>query len=211
MKITYIKNQKKRKNRFSIYVEGKYRFSLDYDTLARSNIHIGDEIEERDIEKLKLKDEFARARDYGYVLISYRDRSEWELRHRILEKGFRREVAREVVDWFLSEGIVNDRNFANRWLDGVLQAKPMGRMRVFHELRAKRIDDGIIEEMCDKRLDYQTEMELAKKACDKRMNILKNYPPEVGRRRLFRYMKNRGFDFEIIHKLMEECFSDNLG
>jgi regulatory protein len=211
MKISGIKNQKKRKNRVSIYIEDKYRFSLDYDTLSRSDIHVGDEIDEKEIIKLKLKDEFAKARDYGYSLISYRDRSEWELRRRILEKGFQREVAIEVVNWFKNEGIVNDRNFANHWLDGVLQTKPMGKMRVLHELRAKRIDDGIIEEVCDKRLDYQTEMELAKKACNKRMNVLKNYPPEVGKRRLFQYMKNRGFAFEIIQELMKECFSDHLG
>ena len=211
MKISEIKNQKKRKNRVSIYIEGKYGFSLDYNTLSRSDIHVGDEIDEKEIKKLKLKDEFAKARDYGYSLISYRDRSEWELKNRILEKGFQREVAIEVVNWFKKEGIVNDRNFANRWLDGVLQTKPMGKMRVLHELRAKRIDDGIIEDVCDKRLGYQTEMELAKKACNKRMNVLKNYPPEVGKRRLFQYMKNRGFAFEIIQELMKECFSDHLG
>ncbi|UCB46332.1 MAG: regulatory protein RecX [Spirochaetota bacterium] len=211
MKITDIKNQKKRKNRFSIFIDGKYRFSLDYDTLTRSDIHIGDDIDEKKIIKLKLKDEFSKARDYGYSLISYRDRSEWELRRRLLEKGFQREVAIEVVDWFKNEGIVNDRKFANRWLDGVLQAKPMGKLRVLHELRAKRIDDEIIEEVCEKRLGYQTEMELAKKACDKRMGVLKNYPPEVGKRRLFQYMKNRGFAFEIIQELLKECFSDHLG
>jgi regulatory protein len=211
MQITDIKNQKKRKNRFSIYIEGKYRFSLDYDTLARSDIHIGDEIDDKQIETLELKDEFARARDYGFSLISYRDRSEWELKNRIMEKGFQREVAKEIVKWFKEEGIVNDRNFVNRWLDVVLQTKPMGKMRVLHELRAKRINEKIIEEVCSKRLSYQTEMELAKKACEKRMKVLKSYPEEVGKRRLFQYMKNRGFDFEIIQQLMKECFSDHLG
>jgi regulatory protein len=211
MKITDIKNQKRRKNRFSIYIDGKYRFSLDHDTLTRSDVHVGDEIDEKEIETLELKDEFAKARDYGLSLISYRDRSEWELRRRILEKGFQREVAIEVVKWFKSEGIVNDLNFTNRWIDWVLQTKPMGKMRVFHELRAKRIDERIIEEVCSKRLSYQTEMELARKACEKRMNVLKNYPQEVGKRRLFQYMKNRGFDFVIIQELMKECFGDQLG
>ena len=46
MKITDIKNQRHRKNRFSIYIDGKYRFSLDYDTLVRANLHIVDEMED---------------------------------------------------------------------------------------------------------------------------------------------------------------------
>ena len=75
MKITDIKNQRHRKNRFSIYIDGKYRFSLDYDTLVRANLHVDDEVDAAQLETLELKDEYARARDYLYSLLSYRDRS----------------------------------------------------------------------------------------------------------------------------------------
>ncbi len=210
MTITDIKTQKSRKGRVSIYVDGKYAFSLDLDTLGRSDLHINDSIDEKQIDKLIKKDEFARARDYGYTLISYRDRSEYEFKRRLFDKGFHREIVNEVFDIFKDDKLVDDRSFAYKWVDNILNNKPMGRMRVIHELREKRVDDKIIEEVCNKKLELKKESELARKACGKRMNVLKNYPLGVVKRRLFQHLKNRGFDFEIIQELMKEYFSDDV-
>jgi len=210
MKITDIKGQRHRKNRFSIYIDGKYRFSLDYDTLARSNLHVNDEIGNADIERLELKDEYARARDYTYSLLSYRDRSEYEVRRRLLEKAFSRAVIEEVVDHFKKDGTIDDRRFALVWLDTAIQNRPLGRLRAEHELRAKRIDEGIINEVCEKRLGMDEEAKIARRAYKKRMSVLKDYPPDVVRQRLWRYLKNRGFHFDIIHELMKESFCDHI-
>jgi len=210
MKITDIKSQRHRKNRFSIYIDGKYRFSLDYDTLVRANLHVDDEVDDRQLETLELKDEYARAREYLYSLLSYRDRSEYEVKRRLYEKGFSPGVVREVIDNFKRNGIIDDRRFARVWLDSVLQHRPIGRMRAEHELRAKRVDEGIINEVCDERLNLEEEAEQARLACEKRMAVLKDYPPEIKRQRIWRYMKNRGFRFDIIQEIMKESLSDTI-
>ena len=210
MKITDIKGQRHRKNRFSIYIDGKYRFSLDYDTLVRANLHVDDEVDEEEVERLELKDEYARARDYLYSLLSYRDRSLYEAKRRLYEKGFAGAVVGEVIEHFRENGIVDDSRFARTWLDSVLQNRPMGRMRAEHELRQKRIDEAIIVEVCDERLGPEAEEELARRACEKRASILKDYPPDVARQRLWRYLKNRGFRFDIIQEVMKECLGDQI-
>ena len=210
MKITDIKGQLHRKNRFSIYIDGKYRFSLDYDTFARSDLHVEDEISDADIERLELKDEYARAREYLYTLLSYRGRSEYEVRRRLLDKGFSRSVTEEVLQNFKKNGTIDDRRFAAEWLDSVLQHRPFGRMRAEHELRGKRIDDRVVSEVCDERFGLDEEKALARRALEKRLSVLERYPLNVQRQRVWRYLKNRGFRYDIIQELMKEYFSDYI-
>jgi regulatory protein len=210
VKITDIKRQKRHKNRVSIYLDGKYTFSLDYETIARANLYKGDEISEEDKEKLIEKDAFSRARDYAYYYLSYRDRSEYEIRKRLLEKEIPPPVVNEVLLSLKNQGVVNDRVFANKWVDNVILSRPMGRMRVTHELRLKRVRDDIIEEVCGEKLDLEREAELAGRAAEKKMKVLKNYTPEVARRRLNTFLVNLGFNFEIIRDLIKEYFGDRF-
>jgi regulatory protein len=208
--ITDIKRQKRRKNRVSIFLDGKYTFSLDYDTVTRANLYTGDEITEEDKNKLIDKDAFSRARDYAYYFLSYRDRSEYEIKKRLLEREFPPAVVNEVLGLLRNQGIVDDRSFVNKWVDNVILSRPMGRMRVTHELRLKRVRDDIIDEVCHEKLDLDKEAELARKAADKKMKVLKNYAHDVARRRLNTFLVNLGFDFEVIRDLIKEYFGDRF-
>ncbi|MGQ9614997.1 MAG: regulatory protein RecX [Spirochaetota bacterium] len=210
MRVSDIKQQKRRTNRVSIYVDGKYSFSLDYNTFIRAGIHLGDEIVQKDIDALLLKDEYARALDYGYLLLSYRDRSEYELRRRLLEKGFHVDLVREVLKFFRDKKLLDDRQFAKKWIENSLSSRPMGRMRMKHELKGKMVEDGIIDEVVGELVDDDTEMRLARRLTEKKLEALKSYPVEVRRARLLRFLKSRGFNFDLIQGLMEEYFSDDI-
>ncbi len=210
MLITDIKAQKSRKNRFSIYIDGKYRFSLDFNTIQQVVLHVGDKIDEKTIEDLLRRDEYARTRDYALLLLSYRDRSESELKNRILKKGFHRGVVIELVGSLKKEGIVDDLSFANKWVDDACANRPMGRMRAVFELRKKMLADGIIEAVVEQKFDADTERRLAHAAAQKKMKTLESYPPDTARERLYRFLKNRGFQFDIIAELMKEYFHDYI-
>ena len=205
-----MQRQKRRKNRVSIYLDDKYTFSLDYDTVTRANLYTGDEISEEDKNKLIAKDAFSRARDYAYYFVSFRDRSEYEIKKRLHEREFHPAVVNEVLSLLKSQGIVDDHSFVNKWVDNVILSRPMGRMRVVHELRLKRVANDIIEEVCLEKLDLDKEAELARKAAEKKMKVLKNYKLDVAKRRLNTFLVNLGFDFEIIREIIKECFGDRF-
>jgi len=209
--ITDIKVQKHRKNRFSIYIDGKYRFSLDFNTIQQVELHVNDELDEKKIDELIRRDEYARCRDYALLLLSYRDRSESELNNRLLKKGFHRDVAGELVDNLKKEGIVDDFAFAGKWVEDTCANRPMGRMRAVFELRKKMLSDGIIEAVVEEKFDGNKEQRLAHAAAEKKMKSLESYPPDTARERLYRFLKNRGFQFDIIDGLMKEYFNDHIG
>lgn len=210
MKITGIKRQKRRKNRVSIYLDGKYTFSLDYDIVTRANLYTGDEITEEEKNKLIEKDSFPRARDYAYYFLSFRDRSEYEIKKRLYDRDFHPAVVSEVLSLLKNQGIVDDRSFVNKWVDNVILSRPMGRMRVMHELRLKRVREDIISEVCQEKLDLDKEAGLARIAVEKKMKVLNNYEKDVARRRLNSFLVNLGFDFEIIRELIKEYLGDRF-
>ncbi len=210
MEITDIKQQKRQRGRFSVYIDGKYAFSLDYVTFTHSGLHIGDAISEEEVNLLSKKDEFFRARDYAYSLLSYRERTEYEMKNRLFEKGFSAPAVSSVLDVLKSKDLINDRSFASKWVEDVLSHRPMGKLRVVHELRKRRVNDTIIDEVCCRRLEPVAEVTLARRAADKKLHALENYPQEVAKRRLYNFLKNRGFDFGVINDLMKEYFGDHI-
>jgi regulatory protein len=211
VKISDIKAQKRNRNRYSVFVDGRYSFSLDENTLLREGIRIGRPIEQREIDVLVLKDEFFRARDYGYLLLSYRDRSERELKKRLLDRGFHPDVVAEALAYFMDQGLLDDRVFAEKWIDGVLIGRPMGELRIRRELRAKLVDDSIIDEALDAKLDRDTEYRLARRSAEKKLRTLEGYERDTAKRRFFRYLQGRGFPFDIIDELVKEYFGDDIG
>ena len=209
MIISDIQPQKKRKNRFSIYIDGKYAFSLDFNTLKKNILHVGDEITLKEIDLLKKKDEFWRARDYALSLISYRMRSERELKQRLRHKGYAFSTVGEVIVFLKRIGIVDDRKFAEDWVNSTLEHRPMGRFRVRFELRKRGVNDNIIDELCDKVFTEGKEEELILKASEKKLKSLRDYPPELRVKRLISFLKGRGFEYESIHRVTKEIFSED--
>lgn len=208
MVVTDIKSQK-RTGFYSVFIDGKYRFSLDSDTLGSAGLYRGDEIDESRIDDLLRKSAFARAREYGYLLLSYRDRSERELRNRLLQKDFDPGTVREVAGYFKREGLVDDRVFARKWLDNTLASRPMGRLKARYELMKRGVSAGIVEEATAE-IDLDMEYRLARDAAGKKLRALSGYPPDVARPRMLRFLRGRGFHFDVIHDLMEEYFGQDV-
>jgi regulatory protein len=208
MPITDIQRQKKNTNRVSIYIDGKYAFSLDYDTLADAALHVGDEVTDELKTELAEKDGFARARDFAYSLLSYRDRTAHEIRERLGEKGFDRTLVERVVAFLKNKGFLDDRAFALKWIDDIQASRPMGRLRIEHELKKRRVADRIIEEVCGLRVPLEAERELAERAAEKRLRALSGHPREETMRKLEAFLRSRGFDFDIIRELMKRRFGD---
>ena len=83
--ITSVEPQKK-KERFNIFVDGKFRFGLDAETLVKSGLKVGQEISEKEIEKLVLENEVRKLMDKALRFLSFRPRSESEVRQYLRKK-----------------------------------------------------------------------------------------------------------------------------
>ncbi len=147
MKITAIKQQVKRQDRYSIYIDGKYALSLGEADLLRQGLRSGQELDQSEFDNLKDQSTLGKAYDQTLNLISHRPRSNWELQSYLARKGYDEDTAKTVLGRLGQRGYINDADFAKRWVETRRLLKNTSRRRLSQELRQKRISDEIISQV----------------------------------------------------------------
>lgn len=145
MKVTAIKQQEKRRDRYSVFVDGKYSFSLSENALLDSKIASGRELTKEELDDFKRLS--ADDKLYGNALryAAMRLRSEWELREYLRHKEASPEAADIVIQKLTRIGFINDESFAQAWVDNRRALKPSSKRKMQQELKAKRVSDDIIQ------------------------------------------------------------------
>ena len=88
---------------------------------------------------------YSKAKQYCLRLLKSRQRSEYEFNNYLRQKGFDKELAKEVILCFIENGLVNDTAFAKAWIESRMK-HPVGEARLKLELVRKGIGKKIIEE-----------------------------------------------------------------
>jgi regulatory protein len=135
-----------------------------------------------------------RALDY----LSYRPRSEAELRDYLLEKEFPESVVEEVLARLNRVGLVDDAEFARYWIDNRARFRPRGGRMLRYELQQKGVASETIEEALD---DYD-ELAAVRKVAQEQARRLRHLPPDKFRRRLYARLARRGFSSGLIQEIL---------
>ena len=146
-KITAIEPQKNNKNRYSVFLDGEYGFSLDDETLVKSRIKVGSELSGEDVRYLTEEAGFSYCKEYGMKLLSRKRYTKAELCRRLQEKGF--ECAEDVCERFLELNLLDDREYARCFISDAMKISGKGERVIRLELKRKGISDSIIDEMMD--------------------------------------------------------------
>lgn len=145
----------------------------------------------------KNKDLLQKTKNYAFLLLKFRLRSEKELYQRLKKKKFDDNVIKRTLSFLKDKGFIDDNIFTKTWIESRLK-KPLGLRRLKQELKLKGIDKDIIDNQIEEiKKDYPEEdivLELAKK----RFNKLKGIEPNKAKRRIYAYLLQRGFSPEII-------------
>ena len=79
--------------------------------------------------------------------MSFRPRSEQEIKERLLKKSFSEDTIRDVLFFLKEQNYINDREFAQIWAESQISRKPMSRSLLKYQLRQKGIDEEIISDL----------------------------------------------------------------
>jgi regulatory protein len=146
MKITDIKAQVKTAGRYSIFVEGKYSFSLSDTALLEQDIKIGKELDEAEVKRLKQVSSDDKL--YGNALryMMMRPRSEWELRSYLQRKNSPAPLTQQILNKLSLHGLINDLAFAEAWVRSRRLLRSASKRKLQQELRAKRVSDEVVKQ-----------------------------------------------------------------
>ena len=206
-KITAIETQKKRGDRKSIYVDGEFVAGAHEEVVAALSLGVGQIFDKGRLVELVRAETVRKARESALRLISYRDRSKSEVRKRLIGDDYPEDVVDEVIEKLSQAGLLDDQKFSQDWVKArtVDSSKPMGKVRLAWELRTKGVEAPMVEEALEN-LDEDAEYQLALSAVARKAEKMDCGDPSF-RNKLTSFLRRRGFDWEIISKVLDELCS----
>lgn len=198
MKITAIKQQVKNPNRYSIFVDGRYSFSLSELALINSELKLNQELDKSEPAKLKEESDFDKAYNRVLNLLARRARSEWEIRDYLKRKKYDQDTIEKLLNKLSERRLVNDLAFAQAWVENRRLLKNMSKRRLKQELKTKRVNDEIIDEIMG--LDETNELEVLKELVAKKRTQTR-YKDNL---KLMQYLSRQGFNYNDIKTTLEK-------
>lgn len=200
--ITDLKIQKNNQQRVSVFLDGKYAFSLSLS--AASDLKKGCHIESARIEQLLRKDEFPCSYNSAVRYLARRPRSINEIRVFLTGKGYRPDAVQETIDRLAEQKYLDDSEYARLWIDNRMHFRPKSAFALGFELRQKGVAEAIIENI----LHGFDDDKAAWKAIKGHLKRWQNLDRPQFKSKLFNFLKVRGFCYGTCRNALERAWSD---
>jgi len=141
-----------KKGRCALFVDGEFLFSAHPDIFFATGWKKGRQVTVEELEELRMSSEERTAKDKALDLLSYSARTSRQLFEKLARKSDP-EAAAAAVERMEELGLVDDADYARRFVADKLNLKDWGLRRIQQELRAKGVDQQHID-AATQELDY---------------------------------------------------------
>ncbi len=205
--VTALEIQKRDKERVNVYIDGEFAFGLNLLDAAR--LRKGQVLAEAEIAMLRDADAVVQAVNTAAHFLSYRPRSEQEIRRNLKEKETPSDVIDAAIEKMTTMGYLDDAAFARYWVDNRSQFKPLSHRALRQELRQKGLSDAVIDEA----LGELGESDLAYKAATTQLRKLRNRSVREFKTKMNAFLQRRGFSYsttqDVVTRLIEALETDD--
>lgn len=201
-KITAIQVQKNNPNRVNVYLDGEFAFGLA--RIVAAWLQVGQVLGEEKIAELQAEDSRERAMQQALLFLSYRARSENEIRKNLSKHEIPDAVIEETLERLRREGFADDKKFASAWVENRSTFRPRGRRALALELRQKGIDDPTIESA----LEGIDDEALAYEAGQKKARKLRVQEWAEFRKKMSEFLARRGFSYSDIAPIVKRLWNE---
>jgi regulatory protein len=134
-------------------------------------------------------------------ILSYRSRSQAEMRHKLTELGYSRAIAERTLEKLADLNYLNDESFARNWAQSRTRSRGYGAKRLEQELKAKGIEPGLRRRVIGEACDRETERNNAKRLLERKFRDEPLNDPKILRRAVA-FLQRRGYSGETIFDLL---------
>ena len=143
--------------------------------------------------------------------LSYRPRSEKEIRDYLMRKKSSPEIIEHVISKLNDHKFLDDGEFARMWIESRNRSKPRSQRLLRLELKRKGIADEILESgIRNQELRGETDLELAKKIVSKKISKLRNMDKQDIYKKLGGMLARRGFSWDTIKQAVDETLGEEV-
>lgn len=196
MKITSIKQQVKHSDRYSIFVDEKYAFSLSEAALLDSKLASGQEITKEQLTEYKQLSADDKVYHQALRYVAMRPRTRWEMQTYLERKGASPPLIELILNKLSIIDLLNDEKVARAYVHDRQLLRPTSRRKMIAELRKKRVPQDII----DKAVGSEREDEQAALAAViERKRRQTKYQDDL---KLMQYLARQGFNYDDIKQAL---------
>ena len=207
MVITDVQQQKRNSSRFNLYIDNKFCAGISANTLAKFNLYKDKEIVEEDLQKVLYEDLKQRFTDRAINNIARSPKTEFQIRRYLNELSYKKkgdwfdkeidfdfeEMFKNIISNLKELELLDDRNYAQLFVESRIKNKPRGKYILVSELIRKGVDKNIAKEVCDELIE--DEYDLLKRTYYKKY---KTYNLDISDTKKIQYLQRKGFSYDLI-------------
>jgi regulatory protein len=202
MKIVKIEKVKYKKNKFKIFFENKESIIVLADSIVKFDLKVGTELGDKDYKEIVSYDKSKRIMSDALALVALKPYSSKGLEEKLLQKGYDRDIALNVITRLEELKYINDTEFSKNYA-GYLSHKCKGEFAIKAELEKQGIDKVLIARaLCEVKSKEEPYEQIIKIMHSKFKNFKWKDKGEV--RRAAAFFLRRGFSCENIAKAFRE-------
>jgi regulatory protein len=123
------------------------------------------------------------------------------MKQRLIRLGYEPEIVDLVIQDLIEEGVLNDHRFVKEFTSDYTELKPRGNVYIMNELRRKKVDAELIEEV----LKNRNEKEIIRNLIQKKFSDLNISDPKQ-KAKMIRRLMSRGFTPQAIYEVIDEQY-----
>lgn len=176
-----------------------------HETKVKHRLEVGTPWTEELAEALRTELDQGNAYRAAVRILTKRAKSSGELRRKLREYKYDTDAIDWSIERLLDLGILNDEEYARMVVRSQLSRKPAGRRLLSGKLREKGINQSISDRILDEMLEDRDTLDDARKLAQQAArSISGRHDRDVRIRRISGRLARRGFDFDVIRKVVDE-------
>ncbi|MDF1493522.1 regulatory protein RecX [Caproiciproducens sp. CPB-2] len=189
----------RRKGLSALFLDGEFAANIDTETLLRSGLRPGREIDDDQLHGLILESDNRRAGEKALYLLEHRNHSQKELADKI-SRITTREAAEAAARHMAELGLVNDGEYARDLAADLFRRKGYSASRVRRELLQKGIEEELVQQILEEKAPDPVEK--IRELLDKKYGRLLG--DEKGRRRSIAALQRLGYGWDDIRAAINQ-------
>lgn len=208
MKITMIEVQKNNKDRFNLYIDGEFKMGIDSATYVQFNLRKGDTLTKERLAEIEHYDSYRRAINSALVYLSYKKRTEKEIRDYLKKGEIQEETINRVIKYCQDNRYIDHRDYCISLMNTMILTTDKGPDIYRQKLFEKGIEKPMIDEYYEQ-YTAQMDEERMVKLIDKQMTKqLKKNSHKMAEQKTMQTLLQKGYNLNIVLPYMKEMAYD---
>ena len=204
--ITAIEEQKKNKNRFSIFIDGEFFKGVMQDVIFKLNLFKGKEVNQNELAKILESEEFEYAKSLALKYLSIRQRTSFEIQKYLKKKNIEEATTKKVIQAMKTLGLINDEEYSKQYALELIKKGKAGYKLILNKLRNRGIKTENARDTLKELLNEDEELQIALNLAKKKLKLIAHKEKQKKQKSINDCLIRKGFNFHIVNTVMNKLF-----